>query len=99
MYFFGFCWVFCHGWDLGFDPFRLGIRGTWFLFYPMILALLYQNIEILYDILTWKKPFNMPVVWPKFLSHLGIYVYFYFLLAYLNYYSPNGLPYDPQDGG
>lgn len=65
----------------------------------MILALLYQNIEILYDILTWKKPFNMPVVWPKFLSHLGIYVYFYFLLAYLNYYSPNGLPYDPQDGG
>lgn len=65
----------------------------------MFLSLLYQNIEILYDILTWKKPVNMPVVWPKFISHLALYIYFYGLLTYLNYFSPNELPFNPNDGG
>lgn len=89
LYFLGYSWVFLSGWDLGFDTFGVGIRGTWLLFYPMFLSLLYQNVEILYDIITWKKTFNMPVVWPKFLSHLLSFLYFYGLLTYLNYFSPN----------
>lgn len=99
MYLFGYCWVYYSGWDLGFDPFGIGIRGPWIVFYPMFIALLYQNFEILYEILTWKKTYNMPVIMPKFLTHLAFYLYFYFLLIYLDYFSPNGLIYDPLDGG
>lgn len=61
LYFSGYTAVYIYGWDLGFDTFGLGIRGTWVLFYPMFLALIYQNVEVLYDILHWKKPFNMIV--------------------------------------
>jgi len=61
LYFASYFLVFWCGYEIGFDTFGIGIRGVWVIFYPMIIGLVYQNIEVIYDILHWKKPLNMPI--------------------------------------
>ena len=47
------------------------------------------NMEVVYEILNWKKELNMELNMKKFVTQLIGYLYFFGLMSFLNYYSPN----------
>ena len=90
-------WGYC-GWEYVAQPWMYGYTFTQIYWMFIILTQIYQNVEILVEIL-WSKKYEMPFTMPKFLIDFLSFVLFFILCTFLAFVSPNDYVNDKIDGG
>lgn len=86
------------GWEAVQVPWAFGYSFTQLFWLFIIVSQIYQNLEMLVEIIMAKK-YEMPFKMTKFIADFSSFMIFYILCVLLAFYSPNDYVNDKIDGG